>query len=35
MLCDKFKNVGVEMPEDTVAMNIFLDDKLKCDILSL
>ncbi|MGH2271904.1 hypothetical protein ACQ9LF_08900 [Anaerohalosphaeraceae bacterium U12dextr] len=35
MLCDKFKDYGVEMPEDAVAMNIFLDEKLKCNILSL
>jgi pentatricopeptide repeat protein len=35
MLCDKFKDYGVEMPEDAVAMNIFLDEKLKCNNLSL
>ena len=35
MLCDKFKSLGVEMPDDAVAVNVSLDEKLKCDILSL
>jgi hypothetical protein len=35
MLCDKFRDIGVQMPDDAVAINIDLDEKLNCDILSL